>query len=394
MCRKCARDGALTWSIRTYTAARAAEPPNTNPAMKVEERFASVLDRNGRYALKAGLEHCLEIACDGEKPDKVFKALAAKCGTAKSTCSIVWKRGSIAYRCLTCEVDPTSAVCAECFHGGQHVGHDYRLVHTSGGCCDCGDPTAWHSSGFCKHHGLKHDADGNPLYKPPLPPALRANMAAMLDAVCARLLFECASAFPPTTSGEEQRGGGGGGEPARSTTGQQAEADAVGWGSARTAPAAAHPSREERVQLSANRESRVASSLNRATRQLVRGAQQGDVATVEKALRQSDVDVNCSDGSEFDTTALHWASQVRPPCLHASTAHRAHRSLTRPHPPSPALTRPHSPALTRMHFHPPRRRATSRSCVSSSSTAPRSMRPTSIDRLRCKWRPSKAMSRW
>ena len=295
----------------THARARGstAEAPSL---MKVEERFASVLDRNGRYALKAGLEHCLKIACDGEKPDKVFKALAAKCGTAKSTCSIVWKRGSIAYRCLTCEVDPTSAVCAECFHGGQHVGHDYRLVHTSGGCCDCGDPSAWHASGFCKHHGLKHDADGNPLYKPPLPPALRANLVQMLDAVCARLLFECASAFPPTTSGEEQRGGGGGGEPSRSTSGEQAEADAVGGGSARTAPAAAHPPREERVQVSANIESRAARSLNRSTRQLVRGAQQGDVATVEKALRQSDVDVNCSDGSEFDTTALHWASQVRP----------------------------------------------------------------------------------
>jgi hypothetical protein len=26
---------------------------------------------------------------------------------------------------------------------GDHEGHDYSMIHTDNGCCDCGDATAW-----------------------------------------------------------------------------------------------------------------------------------------------------------------------------------------------------------------------------------------------------------
>lgn len=35
---------------------------------------------------------------------------------------------------------------------GNHEGHDYALITTSSGMCDCGDPDSWKESGFCKHH--------------------------------------------------------------------------------------------------------------------------------------------------------------------------------------------------------------------------------------------------
>lgn len=34
---------------------------------------------------------------------------------SQSVCNKAWKRGSIAYRCLDCEVDPSAAVCPGCF---------------------------------------------------------------------------------------------------------------------------------------------------------------------------------------------------------------------------------------------------------------------------------------
>ena len=171
----------------------------------------------------------------------------------RSVCGALWKRGSIAYRCLDCEVDPTSAICAECFHGGVHAGHDYRIVHTSSGCCDCGEPTAWKASGFCKHHGVETDANGKRLFQPRLPAALMASLATLLDVICARLQVEVEAAM------------------------------VVGL----PTPAA---------------------KLSVGTEQLFRGAQQGSIRDIDKGLKNN-ADVNAKDGSQFQTTALHWAAQ-------------------------------------------------------------------------------------
>ena len=55
--------------------------------------------------------------------------------------------------CRDCEMSPSSSVCFECFQSGNHKGHDFifeRSVY--GGCCDCGNPHAWKSTGFCPNH--------------------------------------------------------------------------------------------------------------------------------------------------------------------------------------------------------------------------------------------------
>ncbi|KAG9395009.1 putative zinc finger in N-recognin (UBR box) [Carpediemonas membranifera] len=68
------------------------------------------------------------------------------------TCGHTWRPGSRAYRCLTCCHDPTSAICMSCFRAGDHEGHNYHLISTGGGCCDCGNGTAISRAGFCCHH--------------------------------------------------------------------------------------------------------------------------------------------------------------------------------------------------------------------------------------------------
>eukprot|EP00188_Purpureofilum_apyrenoidigerum_P003153 Plantae.Rhodophyta-Purpureofilum_apyrenoidigerum.ctg32166.p1 GENE.Plantae.Rhodophyta-Purpureofilum_apyrenoidigerum.ctg32166~~Plantae.Rhodophyta-Purpureofilum_apyrenoidigerum.ctg32166.p1 ORF type:complete len:246 (+),score=40.36 Plantae.Rhodophyta-Purpureofilum_apyrenoidigerum.ctg32166:85-738(+) len=96
-------------------------------------------------------------------------------------CGVVWKGNELAYKCKTCAVDPTCAICIDCFKNGDHEGHDYAMTKTAGGCCDCGDAQvskaeelqkntlgyrssftqnfcvvyalqAWLPTGFCRNH--------------------------------------------------------------------------------------------------------------------------------------------------------------------------------------------------------------------------------------------------
>ncbi|KAK8632268.1 hypothetical protein V6N13_072663 [Hibiscus sabdariffa] len=74
-------------------------------------------------------------------------------------CGAVWRPKNIAYKCRTCENDPTCAICVPCFQNGDHKDHDYSIIYTGSGCCDCGDETAWKREGFCSKHKVleKHD---------------------------------------------------------------------------------------------------------------------------------------------------------------------------------------------------------------------------------------------
>ncbi|XP_022745332.1 E3 ubiquitin-protein ligase PRT6-like isoform X2 [Durio zibethinus] len=94
-------------------------------------------------------------------------------------CGAVWGLNDIAYRCRTCEHDPTCAICVPCFQNGNHKDHDYSIIYTGGGCCDCGDETAWKREGFCsKHKGAEQIQ--------PLPENLAISVGPVLDA-----LFVC-----------------------------------------------------------------------------------------------------------------------------------------------------------------------------------------------------------
>lgn len=84
-------------------------------------------------------------ACSGApggSMDSLLSMLAPAQG--HGPCTNVWTAGTVAYRCRTCQVTATSAVCVACFKAGGHEGHDYILYRSpAGGCCDCGDLSSW-----------------------------------------------------------------------------------------------------------------------------------------------------------------------------------------------------------------------------------------------------------
>ena len=223
--------------------------------------------------MKASLSRCLLAVTGGAEPTRFFNSLPCRASKNKqSVCGAVWKRGNIAYRCLDCEVDANSAVCVDCFRAADHEGHDYRIVHINGGCCDCGNPNAWRPSGFCPCHGVPTNADGTPAFQPELPPQVRANVDAMLAVAMRRLARDARRALAPP--------------------------DAADGGAA------------PRV-------------LTESEAQLMRGAQQGDVKALQAAL-DAGASADVKDASPFRTTALHWASQYgHAPCVRALLAANA-----------------------------------------------------------------------
>ncbi|KAI3801291.1 hypothetical protein L1987_29395 [Smallanthus sonchifolius] len=88
---------------------------------------------------------------DGDPVDMLQRLTSINAGQ-RGVCGSVWGHNDIAYRCRTCEHDPTCAICVPCFKNGNHKDHDYSIIYTGGGCCDCGDVTAWKHSGFCSKH--------------------------------------------------------------------------------------------------------------------------------------------------------------------------------------------------------------------------------------------------
>uniref|UniRef100_H9GTW9 E3 ubiquitin-protein ligase n=1 Tax=Anolis carolinensis TaxID=28377 RepID=H9GTW9_ANOCA len=52
------------------------------------------------------------------------------------------------------------SLCAECFHQGDHAGHDYNMFRSqAGGACDCGDGNVMREAGFCKRHRIKSSSE-------------------------------------------------------------------------------------------------------------------------------------------------------------------------------------------------------------------------------------------
>ncbi|KAI0498324.1 hypothetical protein KFK09_021565 [Dendrobium nobile] len=88
---------------------------------------------------------------DGD-PQISLSNLAQSGDGQRAVCGAVWGHKDLAYRCRTCEHDPTCAICVPCFQNGNHKDHDYNIMYTGGGCCDCGDETAWKKEGFCSDH--------------------------------------------------------------------------------------------------------------------------------------------------------------------------------------------------------------------------------------------------
>lgn len=111
-----------------------------------------------------------------EEPCACLKNLAQNSSGQRAVCGTVWKKNDLAYRCRTCEHDPTCAICVPCFQNGDHKGHDYSIMYSGGGCCDCGDVTAWKREGFCSRHKGSEQIQ-------PLPNDLASSIGPVLDAL-------------------------------------------------------------------------------------------------------------------------------------------------------------------------------------------------------------------
>ncbi|CAH2074477.1 unnamed protein product, partial [Thlaspi arvense] len=114
-----------------------------------------------------------------DEPGVSLRKLAKLSVDQRGVCGSVWGHNDIAYRCRTCENDPTCAICVPCFQNGNHNDHDYSIIYTGGGCCDCGDETAWKREGFCSKHKGSEQIQ-------PLPENLANSVGPVLDA-----LFAC-----------------------------------------------------------------------------------------------------------------------------------------------------------------------------------------------------------
>ena len=88
-----------------------------------------------------------------DEPGVSLENLALLNVDRRGVCGSVWGHNDMAYRCRTCEIDSTCAICVPCFQNGSHSSHDYSIIYRGGGgCCDCGDETAWKREGFCSKH--------------------------------------------------------------------------------------------------------------------------------------------------------------------------------------------------------------------------------------------------
>ncbi|CUG94394.1 ubiquitin ligase, putative [Bodo saltans] len=121
-------------------------------------------------------------------PDESSVMLSALVTETNAVCGKHLTRNDVAFKCLDCGADPTCIICAECFKTSPCQNHEYRMIKSGGGMCDCGDPTAWKKEGFCaKHRGISETDD--PTASVPqviaawLFPALRASVRVLIALV-------------------------------------------------------------------------------------------------------------------------------------------------------------------------------------------------------------------
>ena len=107
---------------------------------------------------------CLNIICASHNPDTYLRSIKKQSSGLKK-CSKQWQPGDFAYSCLSCRMDPQCAICITCFNASDHTNHQYQMIVTGGGWCDCGDTDAWDINGCCDTHKPNHQQYNDPLQR-------------------------------------------------------------------------------------------------------------------------------------------------------------------------------------------------------------------------------------
>ncbi|KAJ0244065.1 hypothetical protein HA466_0200230 [Hirschfeldia incana] len=150
--RECCSERGLVEFVR---ANQSMIPEIVSALLPIDEDVKEARQKFRKATMKKKLRESmnwLQWLMFQDDPSVSLKNLAVSSVDQRGVCGSVWGHNDIAYRCRTCENDPTCAICVPCFQNGNHSSHDYSIIYTGGGCCDCGDETAWKQEGFCSKH--------------------------------------------------------------------------------------------------------------------------------------------------------------------------------------------------------------------------------------------------
>lgn len=112
----------------------------------LERVLAPAAGPGGGEAAGEALEWCRCLLSGGKPWDSFVQDVRAY--DPATLCGLVWTANFVAYRCRTCGISPCMSLCAECFHQGEHAGHDYNMFRSqAGGACDCGDSNVMREAG-------------------------------------------------------------------------------------------------------------------------------------------------------------------------------------------------------------------------------------------------------
>ncbi|KAG7272352.1 hypothetical protein CRUP_011600, partial [Coryphaenoides rupestris] len=121
---------------------------------RLRELLDAVLSPETPAADPEALAWCRCLIAGGEGFEEFRQTVRSYDNAA--LCGLVWTANFVAYRCRTCGISPCMSLCAECFHHGDHTGHDFNMFRSqAGGACDCGDGNVMRETGFCQRHRLK-----------------------------------------------------------------------------------------------------------------------------------------------------------------------------------------------------------------------------------------------
>ncbi|KAL7991648.1 hypothetical protein Chor_015904 [Crotalus horridus] len=150
---------ALSAAAAAAAAAAAEESEAAGELQALLERVLGPLaGSDDTEAVSEALGWCRSLLAGGEPWDGFVQAVRAY--DPATLCGLVWTANFVAYRCRTCGISPCMSLCAECFHQGEHAGHDYNMFRSqAGGACDCGDGNVMREAGFCKRHRIKSSSE-------------------------------------------------------------------------------------------------------------------------------------------------------------------------------------------------------------------------------------------